>query len=127
MIEFLIGGFLGWVLPALVTAFILAITAWIIVEVANKVSLYLKRKKREYSILYKGKALSDLINNAEDPEVKKELQKIKANHSGLLMPLKENDEPDYDSICVVSPSDKTHDSVYDCSLIADDGSYRNLN
>lgn len=126
MIEFLIGGFIGWALSHLVTALVLAITAWLMVEVASKVANYLREKHREFAILYKRKALGELIKNASDPEVKRELRRIKDAQEGLLMPLKEDEEPDYDSICVVSPKDKTYDSAYDYSLIADDESYSEL-
>lgn len=124
MIEFIIGGFIGWAISIFLDIIVLAVVAWLMTEVARKVSIYLKEKHREYSILYKGKAIGELIKNASDPEIKKELKRIKDAKDGLLIPLKGNDQPDYDSICVVRPGDKTYDFVCDCSLIADDGSYR---
>lgn len=126
MLEFLIGGFIGWALSRLVSAVILAITAWLMVEVASKVANYLREKRLEFAHLYKGKALQELIKNADDPEVKAELRRIKKAHDGLLVPLRDDENPDYDSICVVSPDDKTYDSAYDHSLIADDESYAEL-
>ncbi len=105
---------------------VIALATWSIIEVAKHVASYLKRKSREFGLLAKGRALNDIINGTTDPEIKKEVREIRDSHKGLLIPLDENEECCWDELQVIAPRNVSRDNMADFYLIADDGSYKEL-
>ena len=103
-----------------------SLVAWSIVEVVKAAANYLRKKSREYGIIQKRKALNDLINSTDDPEIKRDLRTIRDEHKGLLIPLDSSKEPCFDEITVIAPENASRDTMADEILVADDGSYKEL-
>lgn len=96
--------------------------AWLALEVCKEVCSYLREKRREVGVLYKRRAIEDLINAAKDEEVKQDLRCIREKHMGLFIPLDANDNAVEADVCSVKARDFARDDMADKMVIADDES-----
>lgn len=103
---------------------IIFLAVWLVVELCRVVGEYLRTIRRELAVVYKRRALDDLIALASDAEAKRELNRIKAKHQGLIVPMDDNDMPVNSQIRVVGAKSLSGtDEVVDFSVVGDDDSY----
>ena len=103
---------------------IIFLAVWLVVELCRVVGEYLRTIRRELAVVYKRRALDDLIALASDAEAKRELNRIKAKHQGLIVPRDDNDMPVNSQIRVVGAKSLSGtDEVVDFSVVGDDDSY----
>lgn len=119
-----IGMFVVGIAKMLAAYAIIFLAVWLVVELCRVVGEYLRTIRRELAVVYKRQALDDLIALASDAEAKRELNRIKAKHQGLIVPMDDNDMPVNSQIRVVGAKSLSGtDEVVDFSVVGDDDSY----
>ena len=112
----------GMILKFLLDFAAIMLIAWIALEVCKEVSSYLREKRREVGVMYKHRAIEELIDAAKDEEVKQDLRCIREKHMGLFIPLDANDNAVEDDVCSAKVSDFSRDDMADKMVFADDES-----
>lgn len=108
----------------ILTYAVILLAVWLVAELCKMVGQYLRSIRRELAVVYKRQALDDLIALAADAEAKRELQRIKERHEGLIVPMDEYDMPVNSQIRVVGAQNLSgKDAVDDLSAVGDDESY----
>jgi len=119
-----IGMFVVGIAKMLAAYAIIFLAVWLVVELCRVVGEYLRNIRREIAVVYKRQALDDLIALASDAEAKRELNRIKEKHQGLIVPMDDNDMPVNSQIRVVGAKSLSGtDDVVDFSVVGDDDSY----
>lgn len=116
----------GAIVKFLVDFAAIMLIAWIALEVCKAACAYLREKKHEIGVLYKRRAIDELIDAARDEEVRRDLRSIREKHMGLFVPLDVNDDAVETDVCSMKARDCSRDDVADKVIIADDESMSSL-